>query len=278
MVPDGGSKVKEIVSSVYSHLATLADNTNDARMASVFETPPMQLIENSPCEGTKDEELIMNIANDRPLIGKKFLSEFRQTIVKMGTELQSLVVQLGWTVKEMLHTATGVSQSYVVQIMTFIYSIVALIRKMSNAQATASYLSLYFQDVVDTEAPPARGTPPTGTLPRFWDSIAPPSYEEPTRSDGDLNQLIFTFIKPQQLDRERLDAFILTYRSFTCPKELVDALISCHNIPKGTFTADESTRMRNRIYMILSKWTEVHYLDLNASVRPLLSLYLLILL
>jgi len=211
--------------------------------------------------------LITNIANDRTLLGKKFFFEFKLSITEMAKELQALTIQLCWTLHAMVQAGkSGVSQSYVIQVLTFIYSIITLVENMLKGHTTSSYLLLFFQGVLDEDAPAERGRVSTGTLKEFWESDFTHLENSEKFCDGDLNQIIFQFVATEKVDTKRRDTFIICYKSFTNPVELLTALISCYNVPPGFFSPEKSSMVQQNVCDLLEKWITIQYLDLSSFI------------
>lgn len=168
----------------------------------------------------------------------------------------------------MLQESNKFSQSYVVQILTFVYSSIEIICSILNGQSTVSYLSLQLKDIIDTDARSERGRPTSRTLQEFWNSATQINKNDKNKLfyDGDLNQIIFQLIEPDVIDNLRLHSFIQTYKSFTNPKELIDTLTTCYSIPNGLFSPEKTQLIQQRVCDFIINWMQTQFLDLNTQV------------
>jgi len=96
--------------------------------------------------------------------------------------------------------------------------------------------------------------------------------ESPDIKCATLDKLIERVTYHSTYDNSYLYAFLLTYRSFTTPQELLEKLIQRYNIPPphrdsithkefGEWQHDVLNKVRLRVSQVIKKWIENHYYD-----------------
>jgi hypothetical protein len=113
--------------------------------------------------------------------------------------------------------------------------------------------------------------------------------EEKKIKCGTVQKLIEKLTEDKQFDNQYLHAFLLTYRSFTTPHELIDRLINRYNITpenRETITSSEFIQwkkstldpIRLRVSQVIKTWITLHHYDFENDpqlVKKIIKLVLL---
>jgi len=81
-----------------------------------------------------------------------------------------------------------------------------------------------------------------------------------------LNKLIMHLTDPDYYDKEFLECFLLTYRSFATPSLILQKLIQRYRAPNGRVPREKVDTIRVRVMVFLTNWLDKYFQELDERV------------
>ncbi|KAL6061251.1 Ras guanine nucleotide exchange factor domain-containing protein [Balamuthia mandrillaris] len=171
------------------------------------------------------------------------------------------------------------------QLSTIVKAISELLIEMLNTAETHRYLVMHPTTtttalMAEEEAEASGGVDLSGSLferdVNIWeDNINGELPEIGKTRAASLNTLVKLLTSPEKYDATFMKTFIVTYHSFTTPKELFEKLVQRYNVPPHLNVSEEEKKLvQLRVVVVIKYWVEHQFHDFDSKLMDKLYAFL----